>query len=65
MNQVLYEKILAALEDRRKNQLEIKKLQDMNRKIAIFVLEEIVKNPAIATKVCFVSEYKLRQAMRR
>jgi len=65
MSQVLHEKILAALEEKRKNQLEIKKLQDMNRKITMFVLEEIVKNPAIAIKVCFVSEYKLRQTIRR
>jgi len=65
MNQTLPEKILAALEDRRINQLEIKKLQEINEKITMFVLEEIVKNPAIAIKVCSVSEYKLRQAIRR
>jgi len=65
MNQTLPEKILAALEDRRINQLEIKKLQETNEKITMFVLEEIVKNPAIAIKVCSVSEYKLRQAIRR
>jgi len=65
MSQVLYEKILAALEDKRKNQLEIKRLQDENGKITLFVLEEVMKNPAIALGVCSISEYRLRQAMRR
>jgi len=65
MSQVLPEKILAALEKKRINQLEIKKLQEINEKITMFVLEEIKKNPAIAIEVCSISEDKLRQSIRR